>query len=139
MDPLLKKVTLKKTKRERLQQKRSEDGTRADTPHLSPELGGSPQQPALQADVSSLEPRQLVSPAGGAPALGDVMNKFEVLGIVGEGEWINSACIGAYVRNMIACSSVVPVMRDGAQFGCVRWFVLCGVAAFCQHAPFPGH
>lgn len=56
-----------------------------DARHLSSGLYSSPRQPPVEAGVPSLKPEQLISPAGGAPALGDVMNKFEVLGIVGEG------------------------------------------------------
>ncbi|TNN52086.1 Cyclin-dependent kinase-like 5 [Liparis tanakae] len=54
------------------------------TPHTCSSL----RQPPVEAGVSSLKPpEQLISLAGGAPTLGDVMNKFEVLGIVGEGAY----------------------------------------------------
>lgn len=55
--------------------------------HVSPGLYSSLHQPPVKSGVSLLKPKQLISPAGGAPTLGDVMNKFEVLGIVGEGGW----------------------------------------------------
>ncbi|KAF3686614.1 Cyclin-dependent kinase-like 5 [Channa argus] len=41
----------------------------------------------VKTGVSPLKAEQLISPAEGAPTLGDVMNKFEVLGIVGEGAY----------------------------------------------------
>lgn len=59
----------------------------SDARHVSPGLYSSHHQPPVKAGVSSLKPEQLISSAGGAPTLGDVMNKFEVLGIVGEGGW----------------------------------------------------
>lgn len=55
--------------------------------HVSPGLYSSLHRSPVKSRVSVLKPKQLISPAGGAPTLGDVMNKFEVLGIVGEGGW----------------------------------------------------
>lgn len=65
--------------------KRAEDGLWSDTCNLSPELHSSAHQPQVKAGVTSLNLKQLILPAGGGLTLGDVMNKFEVLGIVGEG------------------------------------------------------
>lgn len=79
-----------------MKQERSEDGVWSDARHISPGLYSSLRQPPVKAGVSSLKPEQLISPAGGAPTLGDVMNKFEVLGIVGEGGWF-------YAANFTAC------------------------------------
>lgn len=76
----------------------------SDTCHVSPGLYGAFHQVPVKAGVSSLKPKQLVSPAGGAPILGDVMNKFEVLGIVGEGGWF-------YTADFSACSLKVRPVR----------------------------
>lgn len=57
----------------------------SDVHRVFPGVCSSLRQLPVKAGDSSLEPEQLISTAGGAPTHGDVMNKFEVLGIVGEG------------------------------------------------------
>lgn len=48
----------------------------------------------LTERLSPLKRKRHVSPVGEAPPNGDVMNKFEVLGIVGEGELLDViACV----------------------------------------------
>lgn len=55
-------------------------------------------------------PEQIISPAGGAPTLGDVMNKFEVLGIVGEGGCFFTQLILAH-----ACTTILNATLTSCQ------------------------
>lgn len=63
-----------------------EDGPWSDAGYVSPERHSLLRQPSLKTGLPSLKPKSLFHLQEEPPPLCDVMNKFEVLGIVGEGE-----------------------------------------------------
>lgn len=65
-----------------------EDGPWSDAGYVSPERHSLLHQPSLKTGLPSLKPKSLFRLQEEPPPLCDVMNKFEVLGIVGEGEWL---------------------------------------------------